>query len=467
MVHCCCVPDCSTRSDRESHLSFFSLPLKNKRLLNRWIHVIRRTNLPVNRHTRICSKHFVNAEGRRLYPDEVPSLCLPRPFICSRETRRKPPRDRSAVLHTPTDDEMQRDVDVSEDEESRDASTQTEMNLAEELEMLRSKVLNLEKKLEEVEKMVKEAKFTLSNIKDDDSKVTFYTGFPSFSTLRAFFYFLGPAVDSLKYSKRQEEADIQSGTENKRLRQRTLLPFEEFFMTLVRLRLGLVEQDLAYRFGVSQSTVSRITCTWINFLYVKLKELPLWPPKELVKANMPKEFKASYPTTRVILDATEIYIEQPHLPELQQMTFSNYKNDNTFKALVGISPDGVVTFVSSLFPGSISDKSLTRKSGVLDLLEEGDSVMADRGFAIEEDLVLIGARLNIPPFLRGKSQLTENELVVTRRIASLRIHVERAMERIKNFHIFDKSIPVSLTDIANRFFFVCCVLTNFQQPLVK
>ena len=200
---------------------------------------------------------------------------------------------------------------------------------------------------------------------------------------------------------------------------------------------------------------------------MKLKELPLWPPKELVKTNMPKEFKTSYPTTRVILDATEIYIEQPHLPELQQMTFSNYKNDNTFKALVGISPDRVVTFVSSLFPGSISDKSLTRKSGVLDLSEEGDSVMADRGFEIEEDLVLIGARLNITPFLRGKSQLTENELVVTRRIASLRIHVESAMERIKNFHIFDKNIPVSLTDIANRILFVCCVLTNFQPPLVK
>ena len=65
---------------------------------------------------------------------------------------------------------------------------------------------------------------------------------------------------------------------------------------------------------------------------------------------------------------------------------------------------------------------------------------------------MIGAYLNIPPFLRGKSQLTENELVVTRRIASLRIHVERAMEWIKNVHIFDKSIPVSLTDIANRIF---------------
>lgn len=96
-------------------------------------------------------------------------------------------------------------------------------------------------------------------------------------------------------------------------------------------------------------------------------------------------------------------IEQPKLPELQQMTFSNYKSGNTYKALVGISPDGAVTFVSSLYPGCIFDKELTRKSGILTLLEPGDSVMADIGFDIEEDLILKGVGLDIPPFLRGKS----------------------------------------------------------------
>ena len=140
-------------------------------------------------------------------------------------------------------------------------------------------------------------------------------------TLKAFYTFLGPSVENLKYSKKQEELDIRSSVENKRLRQRSLPPMEEFFMTLVRLRLGLVEQDLADRFGVSQSTVSQITGTWINFLLAKLKELPLWPPQDMVRGNMPQQFRAKYPKTRVILDATEIYIEQPHLPELQQMTF--------------------------------------------------------------------------------------------------------------------------------------------------
>ena len=94
----------------------------------------------------------------------------------------------------------------------------------------------------------------------------------------------------------------------------------------------------------------------------------MWPTRGLVQAHMPKVFKDLYPTTRVIIDATEIFVET----ELQQLTFSSYKNHNTFKALVGISPGGVVTFVSQLFPGSISDKQLTLKSGLIKLLERGD-----------------------------------------------------------------------------------------------
>ena len=180
---------------------------------------------------------------------------------------------------------------------------------------------------------------------------------------------------------------------------------------------------------------------------------------------MPKCFQELYPTTRVIIDATEVFVETPALPEFQQMTFSSYKNHNTYKALVGISPGGAITFVSKLYPGSISDQMLTEKSGLLELLEKGDSVMADRGFNIQDDLTPLGVKVNIPPFLKGKAQLEPEELVETRRIASLRIHVERAMERIKNYHIFDGTLSSSLSDIAEEIFFVCAVMCNFMSPL--
>ena len=342
---------------------------------------------------------------------------------------------------------------------TQNVCVQTERIVSDEERALLDKVDTLQSLLKEKDQQLTKQKFRLMSIKDDATQIMFYTGFRSYQAFEAFYRFLGPAADCLCYS-----SDKTVSSKKKR-RNRSLPPTEELFLTLIRLRVGLMEQDLAYRFNVSQSTVSRTIITWINFMYLELKKIPLWPPKEVVQANMPKAFKEKYQRTRVIIDATEVYIDQPRLPDIQQMTFSNYKNSNTFKGLIGISPDGVITFVSSLYPGSISDKELTRQSGILDLLESGDSVMADRGFDIEDDLILRGVHLNIPPFLRNKKQFSEKELIVTRRIASLRIHVERAMERIKNYHIFDRSLPVQLTDIADRLFFVCCVLTNFQEPL--
>ena len=179
---------------------------------------------------------------------------------------------------------------------------------------------------------------------------------------------------------------------------------------------------------------------------------------------MPAVFKARYLSTRVIIDATEIYVEQPALPELQQITYSNYKNKNTYKGLIGISPSCAVTFISDLYSGSISDKELTRKYGLLSLLEPGDSEMADRGFDIKEDLDILGVKLNMPPFLRGKQQLNENELIETSHIATLCIHIRKSNGTAKKFNSFDRPLCSSYSQ---SIFFICASLTSFSPFLCK
>ena len=75
---------------------------------------------------------------------------------------------------------------------------------------------------------------------------------------------------------------------------------------------------------------------------------------------MPEAFKNTYPNTRVIIDFTEIFIEKPASFRSQSATYSAYKNHNTAKGLLGISPAGYPTFVSGFYVGRSSDKQITK-----------------------------------------------------------------------------------------------------------
>lgn len=108
----------------------------------------------------------------------------------------------------------------------------------------------------------------------------------------------------------------------------------------------------------------------------------------------------------------------------QSQTYSLYKGHNTAKGLIGIAPNGFVSFMSNPAGTGQSVRQRDYKAQRLDkLLEKGDSVMADRGFLIEDDLRELGVKLNRPPMLKGQRQLTVAEETRTRQIANLRIHV--------------------------------------------
>ena len=119
----------------------------------------------------------------------------------------------------------------------------------------------------------------------------------------------------------------------------------------------------------------------------------------------------------------------------------------------------IFLYPQAVYVGAISDVELTRLSGFLDVLQGkiGSFLMADRSFNIKYLLKDIGGELNIPPFMEGRQLLPPQEIETGRRIASLRIHAERAIGRMKHYSILKSTIHISLTRLTNQIISVLCL----------
>ena len=110
---------------------------------------------------------------------------------------------------------------------------------------------------------------------------------------------------------------------------------------------------------------------------------------------------------------------------------SNYKHHIIVKFLIGVAPQRVVTFISDAWGGRASDKKITEESRLLKHFLPGDMVLADREFNIEESVGLQCATLKIPSFRKGKTQLSACDVEEARKIANVRIHVERVIGLVR------------------------------------
>ena len=132
--------------------------------------------------------------------------------------------------------------------------------------------------------------------------------------------------------------------------------------------------------------------------------------------------------------------------------------------LVGIMPSGAITFRSKVYNGNVSDAAIVERSSFPDVVQAGDDVMADRGFNIRHMLLPKRATLNIPAFSHGR-QLSAKAVLRSRKIARVRIHVERAIARMKTFKIINGILPLRLRFQLNQIITIIIVLCNLQERL--
>ena len=323
------------------------------------------------------------------------------------------------------------------------------------------------KELEEENENLRSKCLLLDQVRLDDRKFQFWTGFPNYEIFTALFNYLeGVGAIGRMRHWRGSEMFSKDPYPKKAARIAKLKPEEELFMVLVRLRVGLTITDLALRFGISESSVSKIFTSWINLLFFHLKDLCEMPESE--KDGTAKQF-SKFPCLKVIIDCTEIFTQKPSCLQANKEIYSNYKGHTTFKFLVGIDPHGAIVYVSQAWGGRTSDKHITANSpGLTTKLNRGDELMADRGFAVQELFADMGVQVTIPDFKgQGRSQLNKMEGKRSEKIAEARIHVERAIQRIKTFHILDNEVCLCMAHLAEQIFTVCSYLINFQSPILR
>ncbi|XP_061816547.1 tRNA methyltransferase 10 homolog B isoform X1 [Nerophis lumbriciformis] len=425
----CVVFGCANHNWKQGkQRSYFVLPkrAKSPQRRDKWLAALHRENEdgshwspPKSRV--VCSDHFVSGRPVKnpMHPDYAPSILPHLPQSGKKASHRMESYERHQLTTSkresaaenskstkkhcgkrlPFSDPTERTNECENIEPAtinvnmltellREESTQTEpdqrqqliQQLNSEIQALRQDLYDARDKIDELENKVEGVRLSASAMKGNDTRCKFYTGLP-WDTFMRTYYFLAPHV---------------------RGKTKDSLPFiDQFFLTLVRLRLDLSFELLAYQTGRGETTIRTYFWKWLDVMYAKLGFLIQWPDRKSILETLPPEFRQKFPRMTSIIDCFEIFIESPGSLSARQQTYSNYKKHTTAKVLIASSCLGAITFLSLAWGGRVSDVELVRRSGFISptLHHPGDQILADRGFTLEDDFATVcAAELVIPAF---------------------------------------------------------------------
>jgi hypothetical protein len=517
----CCVVECNNNSARDQgRVKFFRFPARNLEQRDLWIKAVNRVrpggtdwapgkshwctclkvemlqhalNLVSGKWTRICSEHFVGQKWHptRGHPDYAPTL------FPTKHVRERSEDDIGRFQRTEKRQRARRDL----------AATSTTMPAPEE-----GPPMDVDMDLVNVSTEDKSCQTDPCQWYDDDGDKFLFSSTnvaPGEVATMAFIQtsLFGPplvapkiivpaakeakdfgqtterlirpveAIDVLAFGDRQFKAMTgvtkdhfnffldAVGSEVKNSRK--LTREQKMALFLMKLKLNLSFTVLSALFCVRGETASLWFYSTLQAMATLARKGVWWFDRATVKARMPAAFCALYPNARCTIDASEIHCQKPSSRKQRVQMYSHYKSTFTVKFLVGCAPSGEVTFISRAFGGRTTDTEITVQSGFVDLVEPGDVILADKGFpSIEKDLNNAGGLLIMPPFKSGNRQFSERQNKSGYECASVRIHVERCIRRLKIFEVLT-FLPNYLLKNIDDILYVIAFIVNCYPDLIN
>ncbi|XP_073952855.1 uncharacterized protein [Choristoneura fumiferana] len=250
------------------------------------------------------------------------------------------------------------------------------------------------------------------------------------------------------------------------------IPSLHIIITFYKLKNNETFAKIKDLFEISLTTLWRIFNKSLKALSLFFRQVIYWPTALNIKRNLPTAFTTSkeYANVQAIIDCFEIEIEKPKKPVDQALTWSQYKNCNTIKYLISATPDGFINFVSEGYGGRISDMYLVEQSGYLEIIPANATILADRGFKhLESHLVKKSVKVLRPPSVLKGTKMTKAEVIDSKILASLRIHIERVIRRVRLIKMLKPHAVVNnkLLNILDDAVVVACGLINLQSPVIR
>uniref|UniRef100_A0AAZ1Y3H4 THAP-type domain-containing protein n=1 Tax=Oreochromis aureus TaxID=47969 RepID=A0AAZ1Y3H4_OREAU len=455
MVRTCCVVSCNVRSHNRQEntlkkgLSFYSFPTWKQHQGAHVSAAVRRADIQfasISRYLLVCSRHFHSGkpayEMDQTNPDWVPTLHMGHSEIrmshsdCHRwRTQRQQQKALVGGKQQPHLQPQPRSLILKVTEDQRPTNDCVHCVQS------RAEINRLLEENRKLKSLLDKAEMNENFLKGDTEKVKYYTGLTCFAIFMS-------VLDNVK----------------------AFLPASK------KLSLDLPVQHLSYLFDVSHKILSSVFADTIDVLYARLGVLVHWPERHCLQATMPPQFTETFGNrVAIIVDCFEICTERPSNLKARAQMYSHYKGTHTMKYLIGITPQGAISFISKGWGGRASDKHITEQCGILNKLLPGDVVLTDRGFDIRDAVGMMCAEVKIPAFTRGFCQLDAKDIENTRAIAHLRIHVERVIGSLRNkFKMLHTTMPIrSLlpyqgedVTFLDKIVQVCCVLVNMCPSVV-
>lgn len=200
--------------------------------------------------------------------------------------------------------------------------------------------------------------------------------------------------------------------------------------------------------NTSDSTHSRIFSAWAVFLSTVFDAIDLSPLPGVVSSLLPRDFWASgFQDTVLLGDCTENWTSSSEIYDISSAIFRSYKNHDTGKTGIWITPYGSLVMCTDTYPGSLTDNDLTLDRGVLDVIKEkGITVLADKGLGIEDLCHSEGLLHNRPP-LKFDAQYEESDISKNFDVATPRIYNENYIGRMRDWSILNACWPKNRCDI--------------------